>query len=350
MPRKQADQSGFYAQTRAARKILVVDLGFLGDSLHLVPALWEIKRHYPDAAVHVLASILGAEVLALAPCADRAWAIELLPGKRTLRQQWHILRSLRRERFDIAFNFSGADRTIFMTALSGARWQIAHEAGRGHFWSAWLVPNWVARRNTDLPVYEQRRAVLEACGLSLEPPRFDLRIPAAATAWAAAEVSAGALHFSPNASTWFKEWPLPNWIDLARRLLAERPQVQIVATGSASEREQSRLRELAAKVNNPRLQTFTGLPVAQLAALLARCSAHVGADSGVLHLAVALHLPTISIFREYPGLKEWLPRGDRHRHLIAPCPCAIHMRDCCSERRAAECLAQITPASVAALL
>jgi ADP-heptose:LPS heptosyltransferase len=346
----EADQSGFYSQTRAAKKILVVDLGFLGDSLHLVPALWEIKRHYPQAALHVLTATLGAEALGLAPCVDRAWAVELLPGKRTLRQQWQVLRALRRERFDIAFNFSGADRTIFMTAFSGARWQVAHEAGRKHFWSGWLVPNWVARRNAELPVYEQRRAVLEACGFSLAPARFDLRLPPEATAWAAAHIPPGVLHFSPNASAWFKEWPLLHWIDLARGLLKERPQLQIVATGSANDREQSRLKELAAKVGSPRLQTFAGLTVAQLAALLALCSVHVGADSGVLHLAVTLDRPTISIFRDYPGLKEWLPRGSQHRHLTAACPCAVEMRHSCSQRQIAQCLDQISPASVAALV
>jgi len=344
------DPAGLLAQTRPARKILVVDLGFLGDTLHLVPALWEIKRHYPQAAVHVLTSTLGADVLCLAPCADRVWSVEMLPGRRTLGQQWRILRALRRERFDVAFNFSGADRTIFMTALSGARWKVAHEGARKHFWNAWLVPLWISRRSPDLPVFEQRRAVLEACGFALSPPRFDLRVPEQARAWAAASAPAGAIHISPNASGWFKEWPLPHWIKLTRQLLEQQPQVRIVATGSASEREQTRLKELAGAVANPCLQTFPGLTLERLAALLSQCSMHVGADSGVLHLAVALGIPTISIFRDYPGLNEWLPRGPRHRHLTAPCPCATSMRDACSSIQSAKCLAEISPAAVAALV
>jgi len=349
-PLQQTNQAGFYAQTRAAKKLLVVDLGFLGDTLHLVPALWEIKRHYPQGALHVLTSTLGAEALRLAPCADRAWAVELYPGKRTLRQQWAIVRSLRRERFDVAFNFIGADRTLFMTALAGARWTMAHAAGRRHFWSAWLLPNWVPRRSTDLPVYEQRRAVLAACGFELAPARFDLCVPEDARVWAAAHIPEGALHLSVNASTFLKEWPLPHWIELTRRLLQRNSQIQIVATGSADPRERARLRDLAAAVSQPRLQTFAGLTVAQLAALLARCSRHLGADSGVLHLAVALGVPTVSIFRDYPGLKEWLPRGPQHRHLTAPCACAAQVRDLCRRRQTAECLAQLSPDSVLALL
>jgi ADP-heptose:LPS heptosyltransferase len=337
----------FYAQTRGAKKVLVVDLGFLGDTIHLVPALWEIKRHYPGCAVHVLTSTLGAEVLQLAPCADRSWGVELHPGKRTLGQQWQILSALRREHFDVAFNFSGADRTVFMTALAGGRWNIAHEAGRKHVWNRWLIPNWVPRQSTDLPVYEQRRAVLAACGFDLEPPRFDLRVPEDTKPWAAAHIPQGALHFSVNASTFRKEWPLPHWIELARQLLRDNPRLRIVATGSDDDRECTRLKEFAAAVSEPGLQTFTGLSVAQLAALLERCSQHVGGDSGVLHLAAALGAPTLALFREYAALKEWLPRGPRHRHLAAPCACLDQLRESCRRRQTAECLEGLSPQSVA---
>src|SRR6516225_4691993 len=124
------DPAKFYSTTRAARKIIVVDLGFLGDTVHLVPALWELKRGYPQAALHVLTAPVGAEVLRLVPCVDRAWAVELYREKRTLRQQWETIRGLRRERFDVAFNFNGADRTVIMTALTGARWRVGYPGGR----------------------------------------------------------------------------------------------------------------------------------------------------------------------------------------------------------------------------
>ncbi len=349
-PTPQSGLESLYAQTRDAKKILVVDLGFLGDTLHLVPALWEIKRHYPKAEVHVLTSPLGKDVLGLAPCADRAWAIEMMPDKRTLGQQWHVLRALRRERFDLALNFSGADRTIFLTALSGAKRKVVHQAARKHFWGSWLIADWISRQSTDQPVFEQRRAVLAACGLQLESPRYDLQVPDDATAWAITQVPKGAIHFSPSASMWYKEWPLANWIELGRLLLRRNPQLNIVATSSANPRELSRLKELATAVANPRLQTFTSLSVAQLAALLAGSSTHVGADSGVLHLAVALGISTVSIFRDYPGLKEWLPRGSQHRHVTAPCACITQMHEACSGIQVAKCLAEISPASVAALI
>src|SRR5437899_201958 len=128
----------FYERTRAARKIIVVDLGFLGDSVQLVPALWEIKRHYPEAELHTLSAPVGAEVLSLAPCVDRPWAFPLGSPSPPWWRHWDLIRALRRERFDVAFNFSGADRTVFLTALTGAKWRVAHAAGREHFWNRWL--------------------------------------------------------------------------------------------------------------------------------------------------------------------------------------------------------------------
>src|SRR5690348_8898340 len=92
----------FYEHTRTARKIVVMDLGFLGDSVHLVPALWEIKRHYPDAQLHTVSALVGAEVLAMAPCLDRAWGFPLTAQSPPWWKHRDILARIRNERFDLA--------------------------------------------------------------------------------------------------------------------------------------------------------------------------------------------------------------------------------------------------------
>jgi ADP-heptose:LPS heptosyltransferase len=346
-----ANPANFYERTRAARKVIVVDLGFLGDTVHLVPALWELKQNYPAAALHVLTTPVGAQVLELAPCVERAWAIEVDPAKRTLRQQWQIIRELRRERFDVAFNFSGADRTVFMTALTGARWRVGHTGARWHFWNPWLVPTWVARQNPDLVVSEQRRQVLAACGLKLGAPRWDLALSEAVRRWSESLVPTPAVHFSINASSPLKEWPVESWVDLARRLLAEDPDLKIVVTSSANAREQERLKAFVAGAGNQRLAALSpGLSIAKLAAVLQRCRLHVGGDSGVLHLAVAMGLSTVSLFREYGDVSAWMPAGTAHQFLRVPCRCVNQRQQPCVATGRAECLARIEPARVSALV
>jgi ADP-heptose:LPS heptosyltransferase len=327
----------FYRKTESARKIIVVDLGFLGDTIHLVPSLWEIKRHYPQAELHVLTTPLGCEVLGLARCVDRAWAFPLGPKSPPWWRHLDIIRGLRRERFDLAFNFSGADRTIFITALTGANWRVAYCGARKHFWSNWLIPDWVERIESDCLVFEKRRQVLNSCGMDLGEPTFDLALPAEAQRWAESNVPKGSIHLSINASTPLKEWPLPRWIELARILSGRHSGIALIATGSAHDREQARLREFAGVTKAVRVFPH-GLTVAQLAALLSRCRMHIGADSGVLHLAMALNVPTVSIFREYPGLSEWAPRGVMHRHVTGSCSCINAKEPPCLGEGFAACL------------
>ena len=330
---------------------MVVDLGFLGDSVHLIPALVELKRHYPQAELHTLSAPLGRDVLQLAPGVDRAWAFPLGAQSPPWWRHWGIIREVRRAGFEVAFNFSGADRTIFLTALTGARWRVAHLGGRDHFWKTWLIANWVPRQPRDVPVFEQRRSVLAACGMGLEPARFELAIPTAARAWAAAAVPVRAIHFSLSASSPLKEWPLRQWVELARQLVERHPQLTVLATGSPSAREQERLQQFAAQTRSERVRVLPpGMTIAQLAALLDRGDVHVGADSGVLHLAMALGVATVALFRDYAGTVEWLPRGPRHRQVTVACACADVKQPPCAAAGEARCLAEISAVRVGRLV
>lgn len=343
--------SSFYEQTRAAKKIVVVDLGVLGDTLQLIPSLWEIKRNYPAAALHVLSPPVGSELLRLVPCVDRLWPLRIDPAQRSWSEHWQVLRALRRERFCVAFNFSGNDRGTILTGLTGARRRVAYAGGREHFWNRWLVGNWVPRQDRDLPVFEQRRRVLAACGLDLQPPRFDLKIPAQERAWSAAIVPEGAIHLSINAGNPFKEWPLEHNAALLKELWTARPETRVMASAGAKPRERERLRKLAASLGDSPLQLLPeNLSIAQLAAALDRCRLHIGPDSGAMHLAMALGLPTVSFFREQGAYKSWQPRGAAHRVISVPCDCVDHHDAPCERLGHAACLARIEPAQVARLV
>jgi ADP-heptose:LPS heptosyltransferase len=120
-----------------------------------------------------------------------------------------------------------------------------------------------------------------------------------------------------------------------------------VATAAPNARESARLDRLAAAVPDARLLCLPGLSIGQLAALLQRCRLHLGADSGVLHLAAALGVFTFTVFRKYDGLKEWLPpAGLQHKYLAAGCPCLEGVRNDCRATGRAGCLGAISAAEV----
>jgi ADP-heptose:LPS heptosyltransferase len=337
----------FLERTRSAAKIIVIDFGFLGDSVHLVPALWEIKQHYPKAELHTLSATVGAELLKLVPCVDHPWAIPLTAKSPPWWKHWDVLWALRRQKFDAAFNFTGSDRSLFATAFIDAPWTICCEGSRSHFWSKWVASDWVERGNRQTPVFEQRRQVLASAGFSLEPARFDLCVPQEAKRYAQEKIPENTIHLSINASTLVKEWPLENWTALVNLLLAADASLRLAATSGPQTREQTRLEAFAKAINNPRLVCLASPSIAQLAAVLQRCSLQIGGDSGVLHLAMALGVPTLALVRDNAGLKEWLPVGEQHQHFVTPCRCIKENLSECLTAGKSSCLGSITAEQVA---
>ncbi|MBL9137313.1 MAG: glycosyltransferase family 9 protein [Verrucomicrobiales bacterium] len=334
------------------RRLLVVDLGFLGDTIHLLPALAELRRHQPGTELHVVTTPLGAEVLRLTAWVDRVWEYPLgnpsPPWWRHLGLQWE----LRRQHFEAAFNFSGADRTLFVTAAAGIPLRITRQPNRGSWWRRQLAGRILPPPSRAQPVFEQRRELLARAGYELGTVDFGLCLPPADLAWAAAEIGGQAVHLSINASSPFKEWPMDRWVDFTRQLLREYSGC-VVATGSTQPREQLRLTELQQRVGDPRLKVPRApLSLARLAALVQHCTVHVGTDSGVTHLAVALGTPTVSVFRDYAGLVEWRPRGPRDSAAIRPCRCVDRpaMDPACVAAGTAGCLAEIPAGEILALV
>jgi ADP-heptose:LPS heptosyltransferase len=332
--------SEFYQRTKSARRIVVIDFGFLGDSVHLIPALSDIKRNYPQAELHTVSANVGAEVLKMAPCVDKAWGVSLSPPP-SLGGSINFQKLLRKQKFDLAINFSGSDRTIFVTAFTGARWRVGQQGAREHFWAKWLILHWVPRQANDVIVSEQRRRMLATVGMSLQPPRFDLKIPDTARDWAHKNVPERAVHFALNASSPVKEWPIDHWVELAEKMLSE-SDVEIIATASSNSREQERLRMFSEKVATKRVTPIVKLTIPELAATLQRCLLQVGGDSGVNHLAFAVGTPTFSLLRDYPTLNDWKLTGEKHRQIVVPCQCIASGENRC-QLSGSKCLGEISP-------
>ncbi len=333
----------FFEMTRTARRVLVVDLGVLGDAIHLLPALWELRRNYPQAELHVVCSPVGAEIYRLAGCATQLWSLDQSPSRRRVGEQIRTLQALRRLRFDVAITFGDSDRNAIYTGLSGARWRLGQRRSRWHFWSGWCLPFWLRIEPGELPAYERRREILRLAGFPLAGPRFGIQLPREDENWARQHIPEGAIHFSLSASNHFKEWPLDSWIELARLWLARSETLRIVATAGPQPREVERLKTFTHALRDPRILALQHLSVARFAAVLQRCSLHVGGDSGAMHLASALGTRTLLLGREYPNYEAWLPRGEGHGHLIVRCPCATLKHKPCATRPVATCLAEIPP-------
>jgi len=121
-----------------------------------------------------------------------------------------------------------------------------------------------------------------------------------------------ALH--PGSGSEAKNWPEPRWHQLLERLIGETAWRFLLVGGEA---EGTRLDRLASCVPAPRLCIARSLPLPELAGRLASCSAFVGHDSGITHLAAAIGLPGLALWGA-TSEAIWRPRSDRLKVLRAP--------------------------------
>jgi len=343
----------FYEETRNAGKIVVVDFGFLGDTVHLVPSLQALRRNYPRAELHVVTTPVGAEILKMTPCVDRVWPYRLTHPSPPWHKSLGLVRRLRAQRFDALFNFSSAARTLYFSAALGVRNKLSQRPARWHFYNPLLSRYWapIIEEHGTIPVYQERLEMLRNAGLDISEARFELTISPELLREVSEWIQPGAVHLSPNTSTPMKEWPVRRWIGLVKLFAGKYPQAKMLLSTPLEPRQFDRAEAIVEGAACRQLRLLPpGLGIPQLSAIISRCRLHLGCDSGPLHLAWALNIPTLTLCRNYKELKSWIPQSPKHEAILAECSCIGKKHPMCAPKGESACLAKITEVEVFAKL
>jgi len=154
-----------------------------------------------------------------------------------------------------------------------------------------------------------------------------------------------------------KDWGHENWSALLERVGRRYPQYAVVLLGAAEEAAASEAAVAGLRAGSagagllraPVLNLCGALTPRESAAVLARCAAFVGHDSGPMHLAAAVQTPCVAIFAARNIPRVWFPAGEQHRVLYHDVSCAgCGLETCTVERK--RCLLSITPDEVLAAL
>src|SRR5918911_772493 len=105
-----------------AERILVIQFRQIGDVLLSTPVLRALRCYYPQSYIAFLTEPAPGRVLQGNPLLDE---VIIRPRHATWRQQWHLLRSIRRQRFDLVIDLIGNPRSALLTYLSGATHRLA---------------------------------------------------------------------------------------------------------------------------------------------------------------------------------------------------------------------------------
>jgi ADP-heptose:LPS heptosyltransferase len=311
---------GFYDESRFARRVMLLDLGFLGDSIHLLPALRVLRQAYPEAELHVMVSEHVTKIMEVAPWVDKVWGYPRFPRGPKWYQDFGRIRRLRAANFDAVINLNGSDRSSILTGLSGARWRLGRrpEDGGPTFWSTMFTHIVEHPYKTEL-ISTQRWHCLKKAGFPGAQPEFHPEIPEAArrSVREKAGDAGGWIHVSPFTTEDYKELPPGQIAEVLDQLHRRFPGEKIILTCSGHVREKTKMSALLAALNFQPWRVFAGeLDLLELAALLQSSRLHLGGDSGGLHVAWMTGVPTVTWFRRYDGLPDWQPVGDHYRSVI----------------------------------
>ncbi|MBI4694194.1 MAG: glycosyltransferase family 9 protein [Gammaproteobacteria bacterium] len=276
-------------------RALFVTLSNIGDLVMTTPALAALHAAYPDHVFDIVADRRSSALLLACPFLGELHHRDKAAGAPGMLKLAH---TLRRHRYEFAVDL----RTDFLPWLVRARRRCARWQCKG--------------RGTHS--VEQHFAVAQR----ILPP--DTAIPMPAVWYAEAEQRAAdealeGLHGSrwialgPGANWRGKIWPLAHFIRLSALLASEFDAV--VLLGGPGDASLAAAFASTCTLPCRDLCGRTSLPAA--AAVLARCTAFVGNDSGLGHMAAAVGTPTVTLFG--PGDPErYRPWGPQAMVALAP--------------------------------
>lgn len=290
------------------RRILVLRFGLLGDAALLAPALRSLKRSFPDAEVHVLATPLQAPLLEPLPFVDRVltWrAGDLLEPRQALKPwAWRAaaggVAELRAQGYDLALSCYGQLGSA-IALLSG----VPHRFGYASECFPFTLTQALPGGRYDRPWHEAQYnvAIFAAAGAEDDDSPVRLTVAPDAQAAAQAKLMAAGAALTPGASAALvvihagatngpaKRWPVRYWASLASSLAKDGLRVVLVG-GPQDRRLAMKLTSLARR---PPVNLVGQTSVPELLALLDEAAVVVSGDSGPVHLAVALGRPTVAI-------------------------------------------------------
>jgi ADP-heptose:LPS heptosyltransferase len=320
-------------------KILALQFKYFGDAVLMTPALRALRRNYPQATLHLVVPEEIAPLFQHLSWLDRIWSMPRRRGSANLQATWPLILALRREQFDRSVDFASNDRGAILSFLIGAKRRLGWAQPGGFFGRKFLYNERVLPEAN--PPHESLRLAHLLSSWKITPPdAWEAEIHADPTLAEAAkqvlrENAAVICHVASSQQK--KEWPVALWAEFHR--LATAAGSKVIFTTARGEREAALMVELKKLAPEAKvLPAITDLPL--FLAVLSRATVFISGDTGPLHFAAGLGVPTISLFG--PTLpSRWAPLGTRHHALTGGvCGCNGHIAVCQSGRH---CLAEISP-------
>ena len=333
-----------------ARRILVVRLRSIGDTVLTTPSLFALRRFLPEAQIDILLEDWVAPVLEGFEHVDNI--ISMQPRGTAARV--NVARRLRSNHYDVVYNLHGGTTATFLTRATGSPHRVGfahYQYGRLH---NHLAPSslllWGKAKAHSV---EQQLALIGWTGVPVsDRPATHLAVTDSAAITIANKLRSAGLEAGtsfamvhPAAAFETKRWATEKFARVVEELAARG--LTTVAIGAPNEVEL--VNNLKANSSAP-VVSLTNLALPEVTALAAQARLFVGNDSGIAHIAAAVGAPSVVIFGS-SNIVHWRPWA------TAPAEGVLEEMDCqpchgyfCEKFAQPECILRVPVERVTAAI
>ncbi len=286
------------------KKILVVNVNWLGDVVFSAAVFKALKETYSQAQIACLAPSSVKAILESIPFVSEIISYDEEGCHKNLWGKLKLIGQLRQKKFDASFILHRSLTRAFLVFLAGIPIRVGYNTkGRRVF-----LTHPIPEPQETLHRQDYYLRILEGFGLVVKERKSFLQADPQTLARLddmLFQKGVGKEDFvsilNPGGNWALKRWPKENFIRLAQKLLVEfeaRPNLKIVFSGACKDIPlvQEILKGLSIN-NQGKIINLTGqLNLKELIAFMKRANLVVSADSGPLHIADSLGTQTIAIF------------------------------------------------------
>ena len=335
----EIDESGLITQEGDAPKILIVKLSSLGDVLHTLPIVWDLRKRLPHAQIDWIVEEAYVPLLKplettntfrgidrIIPLAFRRWRKSLW-SRSTWHEFWEMRQMLQATAYDVILETQGLIKSALICALAkksahavvsglgnATEYSGYEPLARFFYTQAVQVPKqchavdrarWVMCSAMDWPLIKR-----EAEPPQFYPPEFVKHLPVLpleGLSKAPNDPTAPYVVCFHSTARAAKRWANESWIDLGKSLTKEGYRL-VLPWGNASERQVSEF--IASHI--PGAIVPRAISIEEAYSLIAHAALIVGVDTGLTHVAAVLGKPTVEIYCDSP---RWKTEGYWSEHI-----------------------------------
>ncbi|HVQ12260.1 MAG TPA: lipopolysaccharide heptosyltransferase II [Vicinamibacterales bacterium] len=287
--------------TMEVERLLVVSPNWLGDAIMALPAIGDLRRHFPRSRLLVAARKSVAGLFAMTPIADEVVVLEWAGRLWSRASRRADVEKLRSAHADLGVVLPNSFASAWLIKSAGIRERWGYAADLRDRLLSRAVPR-PAIRVHQSEYYRRLIKGLDIENGSLEPALVvspqtldDARILLNSKGWGG---SRRFVVMAPGAAYGgAKRWPAEHYANVAEQLIRHQQIDCVLIGGSADAATTSWVRTLVPEDSRARVIDLAGATqLDTLAGVLRLASACVSNDSGAMHLAGALGVPLAALF------------------------------------------------------